>query len=112
VRAAREVRRESGRVLVRSVGWNGDARAGRTEIFLQLAAGPGHVRFDCAEAGDRRPIGDFVPVIRTEELRVGSANGVLGDPAGATRWEGADLLFDTAADAVDRCTAWNVRPRP
>ncbi len=111
-RAARRLRREGRRVLVWSASWDGDAHAGRTETSLQLAIEPGHVRLDRAEAGDRRPIEVLMPALRAGGVGAVSANGVLGDPAGASAREGAGLLEAMAGELVERCSAWLAGARP
>lgn len=110
-RAARRLRYEGRRVLVWSAAWDGDAHAGRTETALQLAIAPGTVRMDRAQVGDCRPIGALMPVLQAGGIRAVSANGVLGDPTGATAEEGDDLLTAMASDLVGRCAAWLARPQ-
>jgi creatinine amidohydrolase len=57
-----------------------------------LAIAPERVRLERAEAGDRRPSDSLWPELRTAGVRAVSANGVLGDPAGASAEEGRALL--------------------
>ena len=70
----------------------GDAHAGRTETSLMLALAPSEVLLDRAAAGDTRPIAELLPELRAHGVRKVSANGVLGDPAGASAAEGEQLL--------------------
>ena len=70
----------------------GDAHAGRWETSVMLALAPGAVRLDAAERGDVRPLGEILPLLRERGVRAVSANGVLGDPAGASAAEGERLL--------------------
>ena len=70
----------------------GDAHAGRSETSVMLALAPGAVRLDAAERGDVRPIEQILPLLREQGVRAVSANGVLGDPAGASAAEGERLL--------------------
>jgi mycofactocin system creatininase family protein len=70
----------------------GDAHAGRSETSVMLALAPGAVRMDAAERGDVRPIEQILPLLRERGVRAVSANGVLGDPAGASAAEGERLL--------------------
>jgi len=70
----------------------GDAHAGRSETSVMLALAPGAVRLDAAERGDVRPLGEILPLLRERGVRAVSANGVLGDPAGASAAEGERLL--------------------
>jgi creatinine amidohydrolase len=79
--------------------WSGDLHAGRTETSLMLAIAPERVRLDRAEAGDTRTLDELIPLLRATGVRPVSANGVLGDPAGASPEEGRRLL-DQAVDAL------------
>jgi creatinine amidohydrolase len=82
----------------------GDAHAGRTETSLLLALRPDAVRVDVAEAGDTRPLVELLPALRDGGVAAVSANGVLGDPSGASAEEGERLLValtDALVAAVD-----------
>ena len=60
---------------------------------------------EAAERGDVRPVAEIMPLLRERGVRAVSANGVLGDPAGACAEEGERLLARLAAglnDAMDR----------
>jgi mycofactocin system creatininase family protein len=70
----------------------GDAHAGRSETSLMLALAPDTVRLPAAERGDVRPLEQILPLLRERGVRAVSANGVLGDPAGASAAEGERLL--------------------
>ena len=70
----------------------GDAHAGRSETSIMLALAPGVVRLGAAERGDVRPLAEILPLMRERGVRAVSANGVLGDPAGASAAEGERLL--------------------
>lgn len=78
----------------------GDAHAGRTETSLLLAIAPDKVRLDSAEAGNTAPIADLIDDLRRGGVAAASANGVLGDPAGASAEAGEALLADLVADLV------------
>jgi len=83
----------------------GDAHAGRSETSVMLALAPGAVRLDAAERGDVRPLGEILPLLRERGVRAVSANGVLGDPAGASAAEGEHLLarlVDSLSAAIDQ----------
>jgi mycofactocin system creatininase family protein len=69
-----------------------DAHAGRSETSVMLALDPGAVRLDAAVPGNTRPITEIMPLLREQGVRAVSANGVLGDPAGASAGEGEQLL--------------------
>jgi mycofactocin precursor peptide peptidase len=86
----------------------GDAHAGRTETSLMLHVEPGGVREELAEAGETAPIGELLPRLRAEGVRGVSANGVLGDPAGASAQEGAALLAALGDRLVAAVGGWRV----
>jgi mycofactocin precursor peptide peptidase len=71
---------------------DGDAHAGRSETSVMLALDPGAVHLDAAARGDIRAIAEILPLLREQGVRAVSANGVLGDPAGASAAEGEQLL--------------------
>jgi creatinine amidohydrolase len=71
---------------------DGDSHAGRSETSIMLALAPDAVRLDAAERGDVRPLPSILPLLRAHGVRAVSANGVLGDPAGASAAEGRLLL--------------------
>jgi mycofactocin precursor peptide peptidase len=75
-----------------------DAHAGRVETSLMLALAPADVRLDAAGAGETRPLAEILPELRARGVRPVSANGVLGDPAGASAAEGERLLSLLAVD--------------
>ena len=82
-----------------------DAHAGRSETSIMLALAPGVVRLGAAERGDVRPLAEILPLLRERGVRAVSANGVLGDPAGASAAEGERLLgglVDGLTAALDR----------
>jgi mycofactocin system creatininase family protein len=86
----------------------GDAHAGWSETSIMLALAPGAVRLDAAERGDVRPVERILPLLRERGVRAVSANGVLGDPAGASATEGQRLLaylVDGLNAAMDRFLA-------
>jgi len=70
----------------------GDAHAGRSETSIMLALDPGAVYLDAAARGETRPVAEIMPVLREQGVRAVSANGVLGDPTGASAAEGEQLL--------------------
>jgi len=82
----------------------GDAHAGRSETSVMLALDPDAVRLEAAARGDVRPLAEIMPTLRARGVRSVSANGVLGDPAGASAAEGEHLLARLTAglnDALD-----------
>ena len=112
LRAAGETLRGEGR----DVAWfpcgvpGGDAHAGRTETSLMLHVEPGSVRTDRSVPGVTTPIGELLPQLRAEGVAGVSPTGVLGDPAGASAGEGAQLLGALAARLVDAVRGWRVDP--
>jgi creatinine amidohydrolase len=85
-----------------------DAHAGRTETALLLALAPTMVRAERAEVGATAPLATLMPELQRAGVAAVSANGVLGDPTGATAAEGLDVLNALVADllaAVDRWLA-------
>ncbi|MEU6829567.1 mycofactocin biosynthesis peptidyl-dipeptidase MftE [Nocardia beijingensis] len=105
-RATDLLRTESRDVRLYLPRFEGDPHAGRSETALQLALAPERVRGDRAAAGDTRPLAELLPLLRSGGVRAVSANGVLGDPAGATAAEGATLLERLSADLLDRTRLW------
>lgn len=107
--------------------FGGDAHAGRTETSLMLAltdapdrgrpssTAPERgrpslsigerrspaVRMERAAAGNEAPVGELIGRLRDEGVRAVAANGVLGDPSGASAAEGHALL----AAALDNLCA-------
>jgi mycofactocin system creatininase family protein len=106
VQAAVDRLRYEGRACA---GWHaglpgGDAHAGRSETSVMLALDPDAVRLEAAARGDVRPLTEILPMLRARGVRAVSANGVLGDPAGASAAEGEHLLARLTAglnDALD-----------
>ncbi|EME21189.1 mycofactocin biosynthesis peptidyl-dipeptidase MftE [Rhodococcus triatomae] len=84
----------------------GDAHAGRTETSLLLHLSPGDVRSDRLECGNVRPISALMPELRSGGVASVSANGVLGDPTGASAEEGARVFEQMCARAADAVHRW------
>jgi mycofactocin precursor peptide peptidase len=99
-RAVRRLRAESRAVLAWSPSWSGDAHAGRVETSIMLALDPGRVDLSRAESGNIAPLTELLPALRTGGIQAVSANGVLGDPTGASAEEGIQLLASATADLV------------
>lgn len=112
LRAASRVCEAEGRRLeVWSIRLPGaDAHAGRTETSLMLAVAPETVRLDRAEAGATEPLGELLPKMMEVGVKEVSANGVLGDPAGADAVEGRRLLSALIDDAVAQVTGRSATP--
>lgn len=99
-RAVATLQGEGRRVAAWSPRGYVDAHAGRTETSLLLALDPGAVRVEAAAAGDARPIAELLPALRAGGVRSVAANGVLGDPAGASAEEGEALLAALVDDLL------------
>jgi mycofactocin system creatininase family protein len=83
-----------------------DAHAGRAETSMMLYLAPDRVRLDLAAAGETRPVVELMPRLVAEGVRAVSPSGVLGDPAGASAYEGEVFLArltELALAAYDRC---------
>lgn len=105
-RAVRTLQGEGRDVLAFLPRWDGDAHAGRAETSLLLALYPWLVAYEKAAAGNARPLPKLLPALRTGGVRAVSPNGVLGDPTGANRAEGAALLEQLVADLHARVETW------
>lgn len=105
-RAVARLRAESRNVEVFQPHWDGDPHAGRPETALQLALRPGGVRMDRAVAGDRRPLGEILPLLRDGGVRAVTPTGVLGDPTTATPAYGRALLDELTARLVSHVDGW------
>lgn len=87
--------------------WGGDAHAGATETSLMLAVAPELVRGELARAGDTRPLAQLMPALRAGGVSAVSANGVLGDPAGADDRRGRALLAAATEALVAQLESWS-----
>jgi mycofactocin precursor peptide peptidase len=79
-----------------------DLHAGFTETSLMLHLRPESVRLHLAEAGNTQPLREILPSMMSGGIAAVSANGVLGDPAGASAAEGARVLKAMVADVLGR----------
>ncbi|NDK30209.1 mycofactocin biosynthesis peptidyl-dipeptidase MftE [Nesterenkonia haasae] len=104
----------------REIGWlpcaNGyglpgpeeDAHAGRVETSLMLHIQPNLVHMAKAEPGVTEPLEKILPRLMAVGIKSVAANGVLGDPTGASAAEGEELLNSVAESVYRRYRAWNV----
>lgn len=98
----------------RDVAWHScgvpgaDAHAGRHETSLMLALAPDDVRPDLAAAGNTAPLAEILPAMRAGSVAAVSANGVLGDPAGATPGEGAETVGVMVSALLGALDDWAV----
>lgn len=58
------------------------------------------MQLDRAEPGDLRPLREILPLMREGGISAVSANGVLGDPSGASAEEGRRILQVITSDVV------------
>jgi mycofactocin system creatininase family protein len=79
-----------------------DLHAGFTETSLMLHLRPESVRLDLAEAGNPQPLSEILPAMMIGGISAVSANGVLGDPSGASAAEGERVLKAMVAEVVGR----------
>lgn len=105
-RAVRLLRTEGRDVRTWSPQWRGDAHAGRTETSIQLALDPGRVRTERAEPGAVGNLAGLLPELRRAGVLAVSANGVLGDPAGASPAHGRELLEQAVGDLTTWLAGW------
>ena len=107
-RAVATLRREGRRVLAWTPQRYDDAHAGRSETSVMLALDPMGVRVDAMEVGVTAPVEELMTAMRNGGVRAVSANGVLGDPLGASADEGERLLDWLADDLIASldCVAW------
>jgi mycofactocin system creatininase family protein len=90
--AVEQLCREGHRVSWVPCAAPGDAHAGHTETSLLLHLAPWLVRRHRAEPGNIQPLAQLLPALTALGVREVSANGVLGDPTGATATKGAELF--------------------
>jgi creatinine amidohydrolase len=103
--AVARLKAESRRVVGWAPSMPGDAHAGRTETSIMLAIAPGLVHVERAEAGSTEALGSIMPALRADGVAAVSRNGVLGNPAGASRVEGEQLIDRAVDDLVRLVTA-------
>ena len=86
--------------------WSGDAHAGHLETSLMLAIAPERVQLARAQAGNGAPLAELMGVMRAEGVRAVSANGVLGDPTGASAEHGRALLVAEEGRIIRMVREW------
>ncbi|MDT5099980.1 MAG: mycofactocin precursor peptide peptidase [Mycobacterium sp.] len=98
----------------RDVGWcscgveNADAHAGHTETSVLLHISPDVVRVEEMAPGNRAPLAELLPAMRTGGMAAVSELGVLGDPTTATKVDGERLF----AEMIDGCARRVARWKP
>ena len=101
----------------RDVGWTSclvagaDAHAGHTETSVLLHISPEVVRSEAAVAGNRAPLAELMPALRTGGVAAVSAVGILGDPTTATADNGQRYFADMVDGCVRRVLAWTPNGR-
>lgn len=88
-----------------------DAHAGHTETSILLHLAPGLVRIDLLEAGNTEELQDIYPALVAGGVSAVSSNGVLGDPRGANREDGAALFEAMILDVESRIATGRVDSR-
>lgn len=96
----------------RDVAWcscgvqNADAHAGHTETSVLLHISPEVVRLDEVVPGNRAPLAELLPAMRSGGVAAVSELGVLGDPTTATSADGECLFAEMVDGCVRRITRW------
>jgi mycofactocin system creatininase family protein len=96
----------------RDVAWcscgvqNADAHAGHTETSVLLHISPEVVRLDEMVPGNRAPLAELLPAMRSGGVAAVSELGVLGDPTTATAADGERLFAEMVDGCVRRITQW------
>ena len=110
-RAATTLRAEG-----RDVAWSpcsaagADAHAGHTETSVLLHISPSDVLTDRWLAGNRSPLPELLPTMRTGGVAAVSPVGVLGDPTTATAAEGKRIFSEMVDGCVRRIVRWSPGP--
>ncbi|MEM6104815.1 mycofactocin biosynthesis peptidyl-dipeptidase MftE [Mycobacterium sp. 050272] len=110
-RAVRTLRTEG-----RDVAWcpcaaaGADAHAGHTETSVLLHISPSDVLTDRWLAGNRAPLPELLPAMRTGGVAAVSPVGVLGDPTTATAAEGRRIFSEMVDGCVRRIVGWAPGP--
>jgi mycofactocin precursor peptide peptidase len=105
--AVRLLRREG-----RDAAWcacavvGGDAHAGHSETSVLLHISPADVRTGQLRAGNRAPLSQLLPAMRTGGVAAVSDVGVLGDPTTATAADGERMLAEMVDDCLRRIRRW------
>jgi mycofactocin precursor peptide peptidase len=96
----------------RDAGWcpcsvqNADAHAGHTETSVLLHISPESVRQDQMVPGNRAPLAELLPAMRSGGVAAVSEMGVLGDPTTATAVEGERLFREMVDGCARRIARW------
>ena len=79
-----------------------DAHAGFTETSLMLFLTPELVDLHLAEVGNTAPVAQLMDTMTTSGVDGVSANGVLGDPTGASAVRGSEYFDELVAYALSK----------
>lgn len=96
----------------RDVAWcpcaaaGADAHAGHTETSVLLHISPSDVQTDRWLAGNRAPLPELLPAMRTGGVAAVSPVGVLGDPTTATAAEGKRIFSEMVDGCARRIVRW------
>jgi creatinine amidohydrolase len=96
----------------RDIGWcscgveNADAHAGHTETSVLLHISPEVVRTEAIVAGNRAPLAELLPAMRSGGVAAVSELGVLGDPTTATALDGERLFAEMVGGCLRRIARW------
>ncbi len=109
MRAAVTLLRREGRdaTWAPCVAEGGDAHAGHTETSVVLHLSPADVRTEAWCSGNREPLVNLLPRMRSGGVAAVSEVGVLGDPTTATAAEGARIFDEMVADCRGRLLRWS-----
>jgi mycofactocin system creatininase family protein len=100
----------------RDIGWcpcaiaGGDAHAGHTETSLLLHISPSDVLTDRWLTGNRAPLPELLPTLRSGGVAAVSPVGVLGDPTTANAAEGKRIFSEMVDGCVRRIVRWSPGP--
>jgi mycofactocin precursor peptide peptidase len=111
-RAVSRLRAEGRDVRPWAPDWDGDAHAGFTETSVMLALRPSSVNLTRMSAGATAPLSELMPSLLREGVAAVSANGVLGDPATASRTAGERLLLEAVTSLVRVINEWHEDGKP
>jgi creatinine amidohydrolase len=84
------------------------AHAGRSETSVMHALRPGSVRSEQIASGPQASEDHLLDRLMARGLRAVSPNGVIGEPAGASASEGAELLAEMSTALAEAVHGWQV----
>jgi creatinine amidohydrolase len=96
----------SASVATAAAGRDADAHAGHVETSVLLALAPQLVHLEDAAPGTTAPLPSLLAQLRSVGVAGVSANGVLGDPTGASASDGRRILDGWSQDLIDAVDRW------